>query len=156
MAIVTICSDFDEFCHCFHCFPISYEVMGPDAWPSFFECWVIRQPFHSPLSPSSRGSLVPYHFLPLECYYLHIWGCWYFSQQSWLQFESSTFCMMYSTYKLNKQSDNIQPSHTPFPILNQLVDPCKGLTIVTWPAYGFLRRQVRWSDIPISLRVFHS
>ena len=28
---------------------------------------------------------------------------------------------MYSVYKLNKQSDNIQPSCTPFPILNQSV-----------------------------------
>ena len=28
---------------------------------------------------------------------------------------------MYSAYKLNKQSDNIQPWHTPFPILNQSV-----------------------------------
>ena len=25
------------------------------------------------------GSLVPLHFLPLEWYHLHIWGCWYFS-----------------------------------------------------------------------------
>ena len=25
-----------------------------------------------------------------------------------------------------------------------------------WPAYRFLRRQVRWSGIPISLRIFHS
>ena len=27
--------------------------------------------------------------------------------------------MMYSAYKLNKQDDNIEPWHTPFPILNQ-------------------------------------
>ena len=40
--------------------------------------------FHSPLSASSRGSLVPFLFLPLEWYHLHIWG-WYFSQQSWFQ-----------------------------------------------------------------------
>ena len=26
---------------------------------------------------------------------------------------------MYSAYKLDKQDDNIQPCHTPFPILNQ-------------------------------------
>ena len=32
--------------------------------------------FHSPLSPSSRGSLVPLHFLPLECYHLQIWDHW--------------------------------------------------------------------------------
>ena len=43
------------------------------------------QLFHSPLSPSSRGSLIPLHFLPLKWYHLHIWGCCYFSQQSWLQ-----------------------------------------------------------------------
>ena len=25
------------------------------------------------------------YFLPLEWYHLHIWDCWYFSQQSWFQ-----------------------------------------------------------------------
>ena len=35
--------------------------------------------------PSSRSSLVPLHFLPLKWHHLHIWGCWYFSQQSWFQ-----------------------------------------------------------------------
>ena len=34
--------------------------------------------------------------------------------------------------------------------------PCLVLTIASWPAYRFLRRQVRWSDIPISWRIFHS
>ena len=29
-------------------------------------------------------------------------------------------------------------------------------SIVSRPAYRFLRRQVRWSDIPISWRIFHS
>ena len=36
---------------------------------------------------------------------------------------------MYSAYKLNKQGDNIQPWHTPFPILNQSVIPCPVLTV---------------------------
>ena len=31
---------------------------------------------------------------------------------------SPAFLMMYSEYKLNKQGDNIQPWHTPFPIWN--------------------------------------
>ena len=31
---------------------------------------------------------------------------------------SSAFCMIYSAYKLNKKGDNIQPCHSPFPILN--------------------------------------
>ena len=41
--------------------------------------------FHSPCSPSSRGSLDPLHFLPLEWCHPHIWGCWCFSHLSWFQ-----------------------------------------------------------------------
>ena len=61
---------------------------------------------------------------------------------------------MYSAYKLNKQGDSIKPWCTPFPILNQSIVPCLVLTAASWPAYKFLRRQVRWSGIPISLRIF--
>ena len=43
---------------------------------------------------------------------------------------------------------------TPFPIWNQSFVPCNVLTVASWPAYGFLRRQVRWSGIPISLSIF--
>ena len=63
---------------------------------------------------------------------------------------SPAFCMMYSAYKLNKQGDNIQPWYTHFPIFNQSIFPCPVLTVASWPAYRFLRRQVRWSGIPIS------
>ena len=62
--------------------------------------------------------------------------------------------MICSAYKLNKQGDNIQPWCTPFPIWNQSVVPCPVLTVASWPAYRFLRRQVRGSGIPISLRIF--
>ena len=69
MAEVTICSDFGaleiksvtvstvppSICH---------EVMGPDAMILVFGMLSIRQLFHSPLSLSSRGSLVPLRFLP--------------------------------------------------------------------------------------------
>ena len=61
---------------------------------------------------------------------------------------------MYSSYKLNKQGDNIQPWRTPFPIWNQSVVPCPVLTVASWPAYKFLKRQIWWSGIPISLRIF--
>ena len=43
-------------------------------WSSFFKFWVLSQLFHSPLLTSSRGSLVPLHFLPLKWCHLHIWG----------------------------------------------------------------------------------
>ena len=69
---------------------------------------------------------------------------------------SPEFLVMYSAYKLNKQSENIQSWHTPFPIWNQSVVPCPVLTVASWPAHRFLKRQVRLSCIPISFRIFHS
>ena len=43
-----------------------------------------------------------------------------------------------------------------FPNWNQPVVPCPGLTIASLYAHRFLRRQVRWSGILISLRISHS
>ena len=69
---------------------------------------------------------------------------------------SLAFCMMCSACKLNKQGDNIQPCRTPFPIWNQSIVPRPVLSVASWPAYRFRRRQIRWSGIPTSLRIFHS
>ena len=44
----------------------------------------------------------------------------------------------------------MHPWCTPFPIWNQSVVPCPVLTVASWPAYRFLRRQLRRSGIPIS------
>ena len=44
----------------------------------------------------------------------------------------------------------IQPWCTPFPIWNHYFVLCPVLTVASWPAYRFLKRQVRWSGIPIS------
>ena len=62
---------------------------------------------------------------------------------------SLAFLMMYSAYKLNKQGDN-KPSYILSPVSNQFVVPCPFVSVASWTAYRFLRRQVRWSDIPIS------
>ena len=64
---------------------IYHEVMEPNAMILVFWMLSFRSAFHSLLSPSSRGSLVPLHFLPLGWCHLHIWGDWYFSWQSWFQ-----------------------------------------------------------------------
>ena len=56
---------------------------------------------------------------------------------------SLAFHMIYSVYKLNKQHDDIQPWRTPFPVWNQSIAPCPVLTVASWPAYKFLRSQVR-------------
>ena len=68
---------------------------------------------------------------------------------------SLAFRMMSSAYKLDKQGDNKQPCCILFSIFNLSV-LCKVLTVASWPAYRFLRRQVGWSGIPTSLRVFHN
>ena len=76
MAAVTICLDFKaqrkKSVNRFHLVPFYYhEVMGLDATMSvFFLILSVSCLFHSPLSPSSRGSLVPLNFLPLEWYHL--------------------------------------------------------------------------------------
>ena len=65
-------------------------------------------------------------------------------RQDWV---TDTHTQTHFVCKLNGRSDNIQPWHTPFPILNQSSVPCSVLTVASWPAYRFLRRQVRWSGI---------
>ena len=53
-----------------------------------------------------------------------------------------------SAYRENKQGGNIQPYHTPFPILNQSVILCLVLIVASWLAYRFLRRQIKWCGTP--------
>ena len=96
---------------------ICYEVNGPYTMILFFDCW--KLPFHSPLSRSSRGSLIPLHFFAIRVVSSLYLGLLIFLPEILIQAcvsSSLAFCMMYSAYKLNKESDNIQPWHTPFPI----------------------------------------
>ena len=41
------------------------------------------------------------------------------------------------------------------PNLEPVCCSCPVLTVASWPAYRFLRRQVRWSGIPTFLRIFN-
>ena len=63
---------------------------------------------------------------------------------------SPEFSTIYSVYKLNKQGDDIQPWHTPFPVLNQFLVPCLVIAAASWPAHSLPRRQIMWSGITIS------
>ena len=56
--------------------------------------------------------------------------------------------------KLNKWGDNIQLWHTLFPVLTWSIVPRLVLAVASWPAFRFLRRQVRWSGIPMSTVYF--
>ena len=161
MAAVTICNDFgaqeDKVCHCFHCFPIyfpgsdgteyhdlSFLIVLSQLLP-LFSFIFIKRLFSSFLL--SAISVVSFAYLRLLIFFLAtlIPAC---------ASSSLAFHMMYSAYKLNKQGDNKQPWCTPFPIWNQSVVPCLIITVASWPAYRFLKRQVSWSGVPISLRIF--
>ena len=137
---------------------IYHEVMRLDAMILVF--WMLS--FNPAFSLCSftfiKRLFVSFLLSAIRMVYLHIWGHWYFSQQSWFQLvlqraQHFTWC---SPCMLNKQGDNIQHWCTPFPILNQSIVPCLVLTVASWSAYNFLRRQVTWSGILISFRIFHS
>ena len=162
MAAVTICSDFvapkDKVYHCFYCFPIylpwsdvtrcHHSFLNVEFKPTFSisSFTFIKRLFSSSLS---AVRVVSFAYLRLLIFLLAILipAC---------SSSSPAFCMIYSAYKLNKQGVNIQPWCTSFPIWNQSVVPCPVLTVASWPAYIFLGRQVRWSGIPVSLRISHN
>ena len=160
MAAVTIYSDFgvpqNKVYYCFHCFHIYlHEVMGPDAmilvfWmlsfkPTFslFSFTFIKRLFSSSLFAIR---VVSFAYLRLLIFLpaILILAC---------ASSSPAFYMTNSSYKLNKQGNNIQPWCIPFLIWNQSVVPCPILTVASWTAYRFLKRWVRWSGIPISFRL---
>ena len=164
MAVVTICNDFGapkiKSLTVSTVSPsICYQVMGPDAMILVF--WMLSfKPDFSLLSFTFIKRLFSFSSLSA----LRVVSSAYLRLLIFLQTilipactsSSLAFLMMYSAYKLNKQGDNIQPWCTPFPIWNQSVVPCLVLTVASWPAYRFLRRQVRWSGILISFRIFHN
>ena len=157
MAVVAICSDFgaqeNKVCHCFHCCPICREVMGPDAMTLVF--WMLNFKLAFPLF---SFTFIKRHFSSSSLYAIRVVSSAYLRLLIFLPailipvcaLSSLAFHMMCSAYKLNKQGDNIQPCRTPFSIWNQSVVPRLVLTVASWSAYRSLRKQSRWSDIPIS------
>ena len=138
---------------------ICYEEMGTDAmilvfWMlsfkptfSFSSFTFIMRLFSSSLLSASRVVSSAYLRLLIFLLAILIPAC---------ESSSPGILMMYSAYRLNKQGVNIQPWCTPFPIWNQSVFPCSVLIVASWPAHRFIKRQVRWSGIPISFTIFYS
>ena len=96
-------------------------------WSSFSECWVLRQLFHSSFTFIKRlfSSTLLSAIRVVSSAYL-IPAC---------ASSSLAFHMVYSACKSNKHGNNIQPWHTPFPILNQSVVPCPVLAVTSWSTY---------------------
>ena len=157
MAAITICSDFGaQKNKVWHCFPIylpwsdgtgchDLSFLNVSFKPTFS---LSSYTFIKRLFISSSLSAIK------VMSFAYIWGyCHLTILIPACTSSNLAFLMMYSEYKLNKQGDDIQPWHAPFPIWNQSV-PCPVLTVASWLAYRFLKRQVRWSGIPISFRIF--
>ena len=111
---------------------VSHEVMGPDA--RVFVFWMlsfkpgfslssftfIKKLFSSSSFSAIRVVSSVYQRLLLSLPKILI--------PAYVSF-SSAFCMMYSASKLDRQGDNIQPWHTPFPVSKQSIVPCPVLTV---------------------------
>ena len=166
MAAITICSGFgapqNKVWHCFHCFPIYFpwsdgtrchdlRFLKVELWNNFF---TLQEAFTFIKRLLSSSLLSAIRVVSSACLRLLIFLPEILSPAC--ASSSPEFLMMYSADKLNNQGDNIQPWQTPFPIRNQSVVPRPVLTVASWPAYRFLKRQVRWSGIHISWRIFHS
>ena len=138
---------------------ISHEVMGSDAMILVF--WMLS---FQPTFPLSSFTFIKRPFSLSSLSAIRVVSSAYLRLLIFLPAifipagasSSSAFLMMDAAYMLNKQGDNIQPWRIPFPFWNQSVVPCPVLTVASWPAYRFLKRQVSWSGIPISFRIFHS
>ena len=163
MAAITICSDFgapkNKVWHCFHCFPIYFPWSDGTGCHDLNVFWMLN---FKPTFPLSSFTFFKRLFSSSSLPAIRVTSSAYLRLLIFLPAiliparasSSPAFLMMYSAYKLNKQSDNIQPWCTPFPIWNQSVVPCPVLTVASWPAYRFFKRKVRWSGIPISFRIF--
>ena len=164
MASITTCSNFgaqeNNFSHCFHCFPIYLPwsdrtrcrdlhflklSFKPIFWLSSFT--FIKRLFSSSVLSAIKVVSSAYLRLLIFLPAILIPAC---------ASSSLAFHTIYSAYKLNNQGDNIQPWRTPSPIWNKSIVPYLALTVASWPAYRFLRRQVKCSGIPISLRISHT
>ena len=129
---------------------ISHEVMGPDAMILVF--WMLS---FRPTFSLSSFTFIKRLFSSSSLYAIRVVSSSYLRLLIFLPAilipacasSSPAFLMMYSAYKLNKQIDNIQPWCTPFPIWNQSVVPCPVLTVASWPAYRFLKRQIRYAHL---------
>ena len=133
MASVTICSGFgaqeNKVCHCFHCFSIylpwgdgtgchDLHFLNAELKPTFSlsSFTFINRLFSFSLLSAIRVLLSAYVSLLIFLLANLIPTC---------ASSSLAFHMIYSEYKLNKQGDNIQPWHIPFPICKYYIKAMK-------------------------------
>ena len=113
--------------------PICHEVMGPDAM--ILVLWMLS---FKPAFSLSSFTFIKRLFSSSLLFAIRVVSSAYLRLliflpailiPAWAS-SNPAFCMMYSSYKLNKQGDNIQPWRIPFPILNRSVVPCPVLLLL--------------------------
>ena len=156
MAAVTVCSDFgaweNKICYC-ATFPpsICHEVMQPNTTILVFSMLSFKPAF-----PLSSFTLIKRLFSSSSLSAIKVVSSAYLRLLIFLlailipacDSSSLAFHMMYL------QCDNIKPCHTPFSTLNQSVVSYLVLSVASWPSYRFLRREVRWSGMPMNFPQF--
>ena len=151
MAAVTRCSDFgapqNKVCHCL---PI-YLPWGDGI--GCHDVRLLKQSFKPTFSLSShfhRGSLVLCFLLCTS----ELIGISPGNLDSSLCTIQPGISHDVPAYALDEQGDSLQSWPTPFPIWNQSIVPCSILTVASWPAHRFLRRQVTGLVVFSSLEEF--
>ena len=163
MAAVTICSGFgdqeNKIYHCLHFPPsICHEMMGLVAMILVF--WMLS---FKPAFSLSSFTFIKRLFSSSSFSAIKVVSSAYlrlliFSPTILIPACTSSslaFCLTLHISWISRVTIYTALTHS-FSNLNQSVVPCLVLTVASWLAYRFLRRQVRWSGIPISLRIFHS
>ena len=157
MAAITTCSDFgaqeNSLLQNSHLFA---WVMGPDAMIFIF--WMLS---FNPAFSLSSFTFIKRFFSSSLLSVIKVVSSAYMRLMIFLLAiltpecvsSSLAFHIMCISYKLNKQGDNIQPWFTPFPSWKKSIVPSPVLTVASWPANKFLRRQVRCSGNLISWRI---
>ena len=103
---------------------ICHEMMGLDAMILFF--WMLS---FKPSFPLSSFTFIKRLFSSSSLSAIRVVSSAYLSLLIFLlavlilacDSSSQAFCTMYSAYKLNKQGDNMQHWHIPFPIFNRSI-----------------------------------
>ena len=122
---------------------ICHEAMGKNAMIFIFWMWNLIRCFTLLFHFHQEALQFLFTFCHVSSAYLRLLRFLQATVIPACASSSWAFCMIYSAYNLNNQGYNIQPLCTPFLIWNQSAVPSSVLTVASWRAYRFLRRQIR-------------
>ena len=133
---------------------ICHKVVGPDAMILVF--WMLS---FKPAFWVSSFTFIKRHFSSSSLYAIRVMSSAYLKLLIFLlailipTCASSSPAFHQCTLRISRQYTALAYS---FPYSEPVCCSISSFNSCFWPAYRFFRRQVRWSGIPISWRIFHS